>query len=61
MDLITLDVTAAGARAELGATVELLGPTIPAEAQAALAGTVAYELLTQIGAAAARAGGREIA
>lgn len=58
MDLTILDVTAAERDATVGARVELLGAAVPAAAQAALAGTIAYELMTNLGAAAARAGRR---
>jgi alanine racemase len=58
MDLLVLDVTAAGARAEVGSVVELLGRQAPAAAQAQLGGTIAYELFTALGTAAARAGAR---
>jgi len=58
MDLTMLDVTAAQRSAAPGAMVELLGPTIAASAQAALAGAIAYELLTSLGGAAARVGQR---
>jgi alanine racemase len=54
MDLIVLDVTAAGAAAEPGALVELLGPNAPLDAQAAAAQTIPYELLTNLGPRAAR-------
>lgn len=58
MDLLVLDVTAAGARAQIGAAVELIGATVPVAAQARLGGMIAYELLTGMGLAAARAGAR---
>jgi alanine racemase len=54
MDLITLDVTAAGPAAEPGALVELLGPNAPLDAQAQAAQTIPYELLTRLGGRAVR-------
>lgn len=55
MDLLTLDVSAA-AHAELavGDCVELLGGGVPLEDAAALAGTVNYELLTNLSRRAQR-------
>ncbi len=50
MDLITLDVSALGESECLpGMTVSLLGGGIDIDAQAEAAGTIAYELLTQLG------------
>lgn len=54
MDLVTLDVTAAGPAAQPGALVELLGPSAPLDAQAQAAQTIPYELLTRLGARAVR-------
>ncbi|MCB8879591.1 alanine racemase [Acidisoma cellulosilytica] len=48
MDLITVDVTDCPA-AVLGAWMEVIGPTIPPERLARLAGTNAYEILTSLG------------
>ncbi|MEN0651821.1 MULTISPECIES: alanine racemase [Hyphobacterium] len=47
MDLITLDVTAAGDAAKAGETVRFLGPDL--DAFAAASGTLAYEVLTRLG------------
>jgi alanine racemase len=50
MDTITFD--ASGADATLlveGAPVELIGPSMPADTVAALAGTIGYEILTGLG------------
>jgi len=58
MDLLVLDITAARAHAQVGAMVELIGETVPVAAQARLGGTIAYELLTGMGLAAARSGSR---
>lgn len=58
MDLICLDVTAAGERARPGALVEFLGPVVPLEDVARRADTIPYEILTSFGSAAARAGVR---
>jgi alanine racemase len=49
MDLIAIDVTGCE-EAQPGALVELLGPNILVDDAAAAAGTVAYELLTRLGA-----------
>jgi alanine racemase len=48
MDLITLDVTAAGGAAEIGARIEMLGPNVPLLDVAAAAGTASYEVLTSL-------------
>lgn len=52
MDLITLDVTAAGDAAEVGARVEMLGPNVPLRDVAGAAGTATYEVLTNLGGVA---------
>ncbi len=49
MDLITLDVSAAKAVAKPGARVEFIGNAARLERQAALAGTLGYELTTRLG------------
>lgn len=49
MDLITIDVTKAHARAKAGERVEFLGSHAKLEEQAARAGTLGYELLTGLG------------
>lgn len=51
MDLITLDVSALGDDEAVrpGMPVSLLGGGIDIDEQAAAAGTIAYELLTQLG------------
>lgn len=54
MDLITLDVTAAGGAAEVGARVEMLGPNAPLRDVAAAAGTASYEVLTNLSRVARR-------
>lgn len=46
MDLITIDVTAAAKLARPGVFAQLIGPDAPLEEQAALAGTIGYELTT---------------
>ena len=46
MDLITLDVTAAGGKVKTGARIEFLGGLAKLEEQAARCGTLGYELLT---------------
>lgn len=46
MDLITIDVTAAADLARPGVYAQLIGPDAPLEEQAALAGTIGYELTT---------------
>lgn len=50
MDLTTLDVTRVPAHeARPGAMIQLIGPDMPIDEVAAHAGTIAYELLTQLG------------
>lgn len=50
MDSVTLDVSALPAgQLRPGELVELIGPNLPLDEVAAAAGTVAYELLTQLG------------
>ena len=49
MDLIAIDVTAAGSAAKVGAWCQMLGPAAPIDAQAQACGTIAYELLTRLG------------
>jgi alanine racemase len=61
MDLTILDVTAAGARARVGAMVEILGQNLNAVELAALGATIPYEVLTSLGAAAASSQTRIIA
>ncbi len=57
MDLVVLDVTAcAGARP--GAWVEFLGPQVPLDDVARLAGTAAYEILTTFVGAVRKSGAR---
>jgi alanine racemase len=56
MDLITLDVTAAGGAARPGARVEMLGAGVPLKAAAAAAGTAPYEVLTALAGVARRYG-----
>jgi alanine racemase len=46
MDLITVDVTNAADLARPGVYAQLIGPDAPLEEQAALAGTIGYELTT---------------
>ncbi len=46
MDLITIDVTEAAELARPGVYAQLIGPDAPLEEQAALAGTIGYELTT---------------
>lgn len=46
MDLITIDVTQAADLARPGVYAQLIGPDAPLEEQAALAGTIGYELTT---------------
>lgn len=58
MDLITLDVTAAGDAARPGARVEMLGAGVPLKALAAAAGTNSYELLTGLRGVARHYGAR---
>lgn len=48
MDLITLDVTAAGDAARVGARVEMLGAHVPLRDVATAAGTAPYEVLTAL-------------
>jgi len=47
MDLLTFDVTEAAA--QLGDSVELIGPDHPADTLAAAAGTIGYEILVRLG------------
>lgn len=49
MDLITIDVTAAGGLAKPGAKVEFIGASVGLETQAAAAGTLGYELVSGLG------------
>jgi alanine racemase len=49
MDLITLDVTAAGKAAQVGAFAQFLGRGAPIDAQAQALDTISYELLTGLG------------
>ncbi len=53
MDLTVFDVTDIAA-ARAGAMVQLVGPDVPIDTAAGFAGTIAYELLTRIGARAER-------
>jgi alanine racemase len=53
MDLTVFDVTDCP-NARPGAMVELVGPNVPVDAVAAAAGTIAYEVLTRVGARAER-------
>ena len=46
MDLITIDVTSASDLARPGVYAQLIGPDASLEEQAALAGTIGYELTT---------------
>ncbi|MEO1553228.1 MAG: alanine racemase [Pseudomonadota bacterium] len=46
MDLMTIDVTEAADLARPGVYAQLIGPEAPLEEQAALAGTIGYELTT---------------
>ncbi len=48
MDLITLDVTAAGDAVHVGARVEMLGANVPVRDVADAAGTAPYEVLTAL-------------
>lgn len=50
MDLITVDVTDARGAMAPGDEVELLGPHLDADALGEQAGTIGYEILTQLGA-----------
>lgn len=50
MDLITLDVSSLGDECRPGMPVSLIGGGIDLDEQADAAGTIAYELLTQLGA-----------
>jgi alanine racemase len=55
MDLITIDVTAVPEDASSrGAWVELIGPNVPAHTMAHHAGTIDYEVLTNLGRRAFR-------
>jgi alanine racemase len=55
MDLITIDVTAVPEEASRrGAWVELIGPNVPAQTMAHHAGTIDYEVLTNLGRRAFR-------
>jgi len=55
MDLITLDVSSVPEElAHRGAWVELIGPNVPAHVLAAHAGTIDYEVLTNLGRRALR-------
>lgn len=50
MDLVTLDVSAVpNARAQPGASVELIGPHVSLTELSRLAGTIEYEILTRLG------------
>lgn len=49
MDLVTLDITDAVKTAKPGARVEFLGENAKLEVQAAMSGTLGYELLTGLG------------
>jgi alanine racemase len=53
MDLTVFDVSDCP-EARPGAMMELVGPGIPVDTAAAAAGTIAYELLTRLGARADR-------
>lgn len=53
MDLMAVDVTGSAA-ARPGEMVELFGPNLPIDDAARAAGTIAYELLTGVGARVAR-------
>lgn len=46
MDLITIDITAATDLARPGVYAQFIGPDVPLEEQAVLAGTIGYELTT---------------
>lgn len=50
MDMITLDVTDAPDRVQIGDRAEFFGPALPIEDAARSCGTLAYELLTGLGA-----------
>lgn len=52
MDLITLDVT--GADVSVGMRAELLGPHLPVDEVATVAGTIGYEIMTRLGRRFAR-------
>ena len=55
MDLITVDVSRVPEEiAQRGAFVELIGPNAPAQAMAHHAGTIDYEVLTNLGRRALR-------
>lgn len=58
MDLVTLDVTAAGDAARPGAMVEMLGRAVPLRDVAAAAGTAPYEVLTALEGVSRRYGPR---
>lgn len=49
MDLIVLDVTDCRGPVRIGDTAEFFGPSLPIEEAAEACGTIAYELLTNIG------------
>lgn len=49
MDLVTLDVSAAGKAAKVGAYAQFLGRAAPIDAQAQALDTISYELLTGLG------------
>ena len=49
MDLITLDVTSAGAAAKVGAMAQFLGRAAPLDAQAQALDTIPSEILTRLG------------
>jgi len=53
MDLIAVDVTGCAA-ARPGAMVEIIGPSLPVDEAASLAGTTSYELLTRLSSRAER-------
>ena len=53
MDLTVFDVTDMP-EAKAGAMIQLVGPDVPVDTAAAFAGTIAYELLTRLGARAER-------
>jgi alanine racemase len=49
MDLTTIDITDLPRHVDVGDWVEFFGPTLPIDAVAARAGTISYELLSQLG------------
>ena len=49
MDLISLDVTAAGSTAKVGTMAQFLGRAAPLDAQAQALDTISYEILTRLG------------